>query len=151
MESTECMRTSVLDRLVKYAGIEDIMFATDFTCRHDASSPLLHCLVRWHDTTITSRLVSTSSQWFMFQVPELASKVLNEEAKHDIASGIRSKIRRDMMSSELQQEIVQQMIACKKPDDVLYVEKYPDWTRTVVIPAVSCLEELEMLLDLHLC
>lgn len=155
MESVECMREPVLDRLVKHADVKDIVFVTGFGFipgfGHDISWPVLTCDVRWHDTSVSSSLISTSRQWFRFQVPELAAKVLNEEVKHDIASKRRCVIHRSMLSPKVQQEIVKQMIACKRPSDELYVEKYPDWKKTVIVPAVSCLEELEMTLDLDLC
>ena len=50
------------------------------------------------------------------------------------------------------------MISEKKPNETLFVERYVDddkwkpcdkWKTSVVIPCVTCLEELEIMLDLE--
>lgn len=134
-------RVEMTDMHLKRSGNDSVLF------------PRVFAFVKYQNTPLHSYVSSQSHPMFTFSIPwsMLCKEDLIEEKLIDFNSG-HDSISLKECSETFQNEVLKIMISKKKLDETLFIEKYSDdgkWKTKTVIPSVSCLEELEIMLDLE--
>lgn len=142
---------TILERLLERADMKDIRLNRN---KEDiAPYPMLFASVTYHNSRLHSFISTQSQIMFTFNIPWdlLTKENLTEEKMIDLNNGHNS-LSLIECSEKFQNEVLKRMIAEKKPNESLFVEKYvgdKGWDIKTLIPRVSCLEELEIMLDLE--
>jgi len=142
---------TILERLLERAEMKDIRLHRS---EGDiAPYPRMFAAVTYHNSRLHSFMSTQSQIMFTFNIPWdlLTEENLTEEKMIDLNNG-HDSLSLTECSEKFQNEVLKKMIAEKKPNETLYVEKYASddgWDIKTLIPRVSCLEELEIMLDLN--
>lgn len=142
---------TILERLLERAEMKDIRL--NRSEEDTAPYPKMFAAVTYHNSRLRSFMSTQSQIMFTFNIPWdlLMKENLTEEKMIDLNNGHNSLSLREC-SEKFQNEVLKKMIAEKKPNESLFVEKYAgdgSWNIKTLIPKVSCLEELEIMLDLE--
>ena len=142
---------TILEKLLERAEMKDLRLNRELP--NCPLFPKVFATASYYSTNLHSFVSSQSSTVFTFTIPwdMLENEDLIEEKIIDLSKG-RNSISLRECSENFQNEVLKRMIAEKHPDETLFVEKYAGdgyWLQKTVIPAVTCLEELEIMLDLE--
>lgn len=143
---------TTLEKILKKARMTE-MLLNGSEINSIVHPPKVFASVKYVDSKLQSYVSSYSKITFTFPIPwdMLEKEDITEEQIIDLSNGHNS-ISLNKCSEKFQNEVLRRMIAQKRPDECLFVDKYikeSTWDSIVVIPSVTCLEELEIMLDLE--